>query len=106
MIKLKFIPMIAFAVSAAFLLGSTSAFAQIEDDYHQKQNKVIDPNERDTKPLNLDQSGSSSQQQSGSSQQQGGSSQQQGGGMSGGQSSGGQGMDHGQSSDSDKKKGY
>lgn len=94
--------MIAFVISAAFLLGSTSAFSQIEDDYHQKQNKIIDPNERNTEQLNLDQSGSSSQQQSG---QQSGSSQQ-GGGMSGGQSSGGQGMDQGQSSDTDKKKGY
>lgn len=100
MIKLKFIPMIAFVISTAFLLGSTVAFSQIEDDYHQKQNKIIDPNERNTEKLNLDQSGSSSQQQSGSSQQQGG------GGMSGGQSSGDQGMDKSQSSDSDKKKGY
>jgi uncharacterized membrane protein YgcG len=102
MIKIKFIPMIALVISAAFLLGSTPAFSQIEDDYHQKQNKIIDPNERNTEQLNLDQSGSSSQQQSG---QQSGSSQQ-GGGMSGGQSSGGQGMDQGQSSDTDKKKGY
>jgi uncharacterized membrane protein YgcG len=102
MIKIKFIPMIALIISAAFLLGSTPAFSQIEDDYHQKQNKIIDPNERNTEQLNLDQSGSSSQQQSG---QQSGSSQQ-GGGMSGGQSSGGQGMDQGQSSDTDKKKGY
>ncbi len=104
MIKIKFIPMIALVISAAFLLGSTPAFSQIEDDYHQKQNKIIDPNERNTEQLNLDQSGSSSQQQSG---QQSGSSQQHGdGGMSGGQSSGGQGMDQGQSSDTDKKKGY
>lgn len=44
MIKSKKTSVIAFAISTAFLLTGTSAFAE----YSQHQNEIIDPNERKT----------------------------------------------------------
>lgn len=48
MIKSKKTSVIAFAISTAFLLSGTSAFAE----YSQKQNEIIDPNERNTSQQN------------------------------------------------------
>ena len=101
MIKIKTLQIVTFAIGAAFLIGSTTTFAE----YTQKQNEIIDPNERNTEQLQLEQSNPSSQQSS--------SQQQSGEGMSGGQSSGGNdssnnssGMGDSGSSDQDKKSSY
>lgn len=55
MIKSKKNSVIALAISTAFLLSGTSAFA----DYSQKQNEIIDPNERNTSQQNQQNTSSS-----------------------------------------------
>lgn len=97
MIEIKFKSMIALIISTVFLFASANTFATsvMGDDRHE-QNKVIDPNERDTEKLNS-QSGSSSQNQG----QQGQSGQDQSGQMSGGES-----QNQSSGSGSEKKSGY
>jgi hypothetical protein len=101
MIEIKFKTMIALIISTVFLLASASTFATsvMGDDRHE-QNKIIDPNERDTEKLNT-QSGSSSQQNQGQQGQSGQGQQGQSGQMSGGES-----QNQGGGSGSEKKSGY
>ncbi len=76
MTNMKTQQLIAFVFCVILALSSTGVFAtSVIDDTHHNQNKIIDPNERDTKPLNL-QSDSSSQRQSNQGQNESGSSSQ------------------------------
>ncbi|GJL72863.1 MAG: hypothetical protein NMNS01_20620 [Nitrosomonas sp.] len=101
MIEIKFKSMIALIISAVFLFASASTFAtSVMDDTRHEQNKIIDPNERDTEKLNT-QSGSSSQQNQGQQGQSGQGQQGQSGQMSGGES-----QNQGGGSGSEKKSGY